>query len=143
MVYDELCHTTSQDVGEMKSKISVLSGFLAAELTDLSPDLILEARIFPVKFPGNNEDAVLVTGDTDFAIADRDYLRQRLESKVKILDFNLEEVRRLSPFFKWLGLENRYLSKCVREITSVGDTSGVVASSATRSMQRKARFLVQ
>lgn len=142
MVYDELCHTTSQDVEDIKSKILVFASLLVVEPADLNPVPISEATIFPLKYPGNSS-VELASGNVDFAIADRDYLRQRFESKAKILDLNLEEVRRASPFFEWLNFQGRYLSKRLKEITSVGAESGVVAASATREMQRKASYLLR
>lgn len=142
MVYDELCYSTSQDVADIKLKILVLANLMAVEPTDLDPTPMLEATIFPVKYPGN-PSVELSNGIVDFAIADRDYLRQRFESKAKILDLNLEEVRRASPFFEWLNLQSRYISKRLKEITSVDAVSGVVAPSATREMQRKASYLLR
>lgn len=142
MVYDELSHTTSQDVADIKSKIMVFASLMATGRTYLNPAPILEASIFPLKYPANPA-VELATGKIDFAIADRDYLRQCFQSKAKILDLTLEEVRRASPFFEWLNFQDRYLSKRLREITSVGAVSGIIASSATRSMQRKAMYLLR
>ncbi len=142
MVYDELCHTTSQDVADVKSKILVFASLLAVEPADFNPVPMSEATIFPLKYPGS-PSVELANGSVDFAIADRDYLRQRFEGKAKILDLTLEEVRRARPFFEWLNFQGRYLSKRLREITSVGAVSGVVATLATRQMQRKARYLLR
>ncbi|OAA54856.1 ATPase-like, ATP-binding domain protein [Cordyceps fumosorosea ARSEF 2679] len=142
MVYDELSRTRSQDVTDIKSKILVFASLLAAEPTDLEPAPILEASVFPLKYP-DNPAVKLVKGNIDFAIADRDYLRQRFQGRAKILDLTLEQVRRASPFFEWLNFQGRYLSKRLKEITSVGAVSGVVVSSATQAMQRKAKYLLR
>ncbi|KAJ6783075.1 hypothetical protein PWT90_06075 [Aphanocladium album] len=142
MVYDELSRTSSRDVADIKSKIMVFASLLAIEPIDLNPAPILEASIFPLKYPANPA-VEFANGNVDFAIADRDYLRQRFQSKAKILDLTLEEVRRASPFFEWLNFQDRYLSRRVKEITSVGSISGTVASSATHAMQRKAKYLIR
>jgi hypothetical protein len=78
-----------------------------------------KAKIFPVSYPCKSGQSYrpdeLCSLDTEFAIGDRESLETTLRLDVKMLDFNLTEVRRLQPFFKWLMMEGRYLSRCVTE----------------------------
>lgn len=79
--------------------------------------LSVECEIFPVRFPDG--DVQCVSAHTQFFIGDRGSLRSAFEHSVKFLDFNLEEVSQLRPFFKWARLDGRYVTRCVRESTSV------------------------
>ncbi|KAF5576686.1 hypothetical protein FPCIR_12476 [Fusarium pseudocircinatum] len=80
---------------------------------------ILKAKVFPVSHPFKTGQPFkpneLCSVDTEFAIGDRERLNSVLGSDIKMLDFNLIEVRRLQPLFRWLSIEDRYLSRCVTE----------------------------
>ncbi|KAH7216265.1 hypothetical protein DER44DRAFT_765808 [Fusarium oxysporum] len=80
---------------------------------------ILKAKVFPVSHPREtgqpSKPDELCSVDTEFAIGDRERLKIFLKMKIKMLDFDLIEVRRLQPFFRWLSIEDRYLSRCVKE----------------------------
>lgn len=126
MVYDDLVQPDSgRTVDEAKSAISSLNSFLIAEEEEEEeqasppyPKILLKSPVFPV-LDQSGKVSLQSAADTDFAIVDREYLSVRFASRIKSLDFNLEETRILEPFLEWCGLGNRYLSQCVREYTSV------------------------
>jgi hypothetical protein len=60
----------------------------------------------------------------NFCINDRPIYAAALKEKVNFLDFSVEEVHRLRPVIKWLGLNERYLSN-VAEKTSVDESQGI------------------
>lgn len=80
---------------------------------------IRQTKIFPVRNPDG--DVWLRSLDTDFAIANRQGLRRNLQDHIRILDFDLEDVRWLWPFFQWLEIEDRYLSRCVKRSATVSE----------------------
>lgn len=121
MAYDELkemaARVPSPSITAVKETIWALNSLLvsADEFPDEEPIFI--GKVFPVKYP--NGSIKLQTGRTQFAITDRKTLGDIFGPRAKILDFSLDEVRRLRPFLSWLGLETRYLSTMVREISTV------------------------
>ncbi|KAG5655328.1 hypothetical protein KAF25_010480 [Fusarium avenaceum] len=60
------------------------------------------------------------------------------EDRIAILDFDLEDVHQLKPFFTWLKIEIRYLSRCVRETTSISGDSGSPITSRKRDLRLEA-----
>ncbi|KAK2592305.1 hypothetical protein QQS21_009995 [Conoideocrella luteorostrata] len=143
LVYDELRQTKSeQNITELKTTISVFSSLLETEQRfSFDPKPIREASIFPVRYCDGA--AVLRSADTEFAIGDRDYLREKFKDRISLLDFDLEEVRRLKAFFEYLGLTYRYLSNCVEEYTSVSDHSGRLIESGPHNLKRKAYYILR
>ncbi|KAJ4267510.1 hypothetical protein NW762_003617 [Fusarium torreyae] len=121
MAYDELkemgARVPPPSVTAVKETIWALSSLLGSEddLPDEEP--IFLGTVFPVKYP--NGSVKLQSGRTQFAIADRKALRDIFSLQAKMLDFTLDEVRRLRPFLSWLGMEGRYISTAVREISTV------------------------
>lgn len=142
MVYDELLHTSRQmTINEVKSTIWSFNALLQTEQDRLDPRPLLEARVFPVKFPDGTK-ALTSTG-TAFAIADRDYLDSLFKDRIRVLDYSLPEVRLLKPFFEWAGLTSRFLSACVKEITSVADGRRRPISLPNRDLKPKAHALLR
>ncbi|KAM0245885.1 hypothetical protein ACHAP5_005035 [Fusarium lateritium] len=76
-----------------------------------------ENTMFPVRYPDGR--VLLENVDSNLLIGDHEGLKARLQSKVKLLDLGLCEVRRLSSLFWNLGPKVRHLSSEVMEITSV------------------------
>ncbi|RGP66278.1 hypothetical protein FSPOR_6656 [Fusarium sporotrichioides] len=132
--YDGLVNFTSTDVDEAKK--SLLSFMDEAEfLHEYPPEPIQRAKIFPVEYPATTgqprSSTKLCSLETEFFIGDRDYLKKPLQSKVKMLSFNVTEVRRLQPLFRWLSIEDRYLSKCVEEMLDVVPSSNSIQQDVT------------
>jgi hypothetical protein len=79
----------------------------------------------------------------DFAIIDGQRYIDALKSKLKILDFTLDEVRHLRPLIQWAGLTDRYLSRSVVEQTIVDDKRCIKDRDLTRDLALKAGAFVR
>jgi len=141
MVLDELVEKGARQasVEEVKETLWALTSFLVSRTPSSSPRRINESRVFPVRY--NNGQVVLQTSKVEFGIVDRQHLGDSFESQAKLLAFNLEEVRFLKPFFAWTGLEKRYLSKMVKEISRTEGGEPVLITSRNRSIGQKASGL--
>lgn len=140
MAYDELKQmgerTPSPSIAAVKETIWALNSLLISAHSFPNGKPIFSGNVFPVRYP--NGPVRLQTGQTQFAIADRKSLGDVFSSQAKILDFDLDEIRRLKPFFSWLELEMRYLSSMVKEISTVdgGRMSGL--SQPDREIRQRA-----
>ncbi|KAJ3546237.1 hypothetical protein NM208_g2100 [Fusarium decemcellulare] len=141
MVYDELRQSPQSSREEVKVAILSFNRLLQAERTNLDPEPIRKAKIFPVRYP--NGSVILDSVDVEFAIGDRDKLKANFQDKISLLDFDLGDVRRLKPFFEWAGLQERYLSNSVRERTSISSELGRPISSPNRDLKRKAYYIAR
>ncbi|OXV09681.1 hypothetical protein Egran_02556, partial [Elaphomyces granulatus] len=128
-------------VKEIKQTIWVLNSFLQSETEYPNPEPILKSHIFPVRDPDGQVE--LCTSAMAFAIADRKHLYDLFSNKAKIFDFNLNDVSRLEPFLKWAGLENRYLSCSVKEISTLCGDSNRRMSNPDRDISRKSHGLLR
>lgn len=142
MVYDELKQEPqTNSIEDISVAMLALSNLLRNERTWPDPSPLLKAKIFPVKY-GNNEP-VLRSTDADFAISDCAHLREHFWGRAAMLNFDLEDVNRLRPFFTWTGLEKRFLSNSVKDITSVLPNSGNPIRAAGRDLRRKAYYILR
>ncbi|KAH7320590.1 hypothetical protein B0I35DRAFT_459384 [Stachybotrys elegans] len=141
MVYDELLEGSRKSIEEIKSALRSFSSLLRSDPTHLDRAPLLKASVFPIKYPDGSTK--LQSADTSFAIVDRQDLGSKFASKIKLLDFSLEEVRYLKPFFKWLNMEGRCLSNCVRQITSVWGGNQRPITVPQRDLKRKAHALLR
>lgn len=123
MVYDDLMGTNSAStIDETVSKIWSLNALLPGNRSSVDPEELRRKRIFPVVYPDGT--TALVSTSTQFAIKDREYLALKFSGKIKILNFNQEEVRDLKVFFDWIMISHRYISASIKELTSIsGDTA--------------------
>lgn len=123
MAFEELKYMGSQEPGpsvfKVKETIWAFNSLLDSEGGCPGSHEMMHRKILPVRYP--NGFVKLHAMVEDFAIANRKALKEIFETRVKLLDFTLDEVRRLGPFFEWLGAESRYLSTMVREISTVAD----------------------
>ncbi|KAF5638186.1 uncharacterized protein FTJAE_5432 [Fusarium tjaetaba] len=126
-----------------ETKVAVLSlnGLLQTETTRLDPEPIRQAKVFPVRYPTGT--IVLCSVSVDFAIGDRDKLKTMFRDKIALLDFEMDEVRRLRPLIEWLGLQYRYLSNSVEESTFICSDSERPISTPNRDLKRKAYHIVR
>lgn len=141
MVYDELKEKGTSKratVAQVKETLWAFNSFLSAERELPSPEPILKGRLFPVYDKGQVE---LQSAETTFAIVDRKPLEDAFRDKARLLDFTLDEVRRLKPFFQWADLEPRYLSTTVKEVSALEGGYQVPISSLERDIRRKAHAL--
>lgn len=142
MLYDDLVQASAEmTVDEVKDKIWQLATFLEPSMAVPSPGGLLGAPVFPVR--SGDGSVSLRPASADFAIIDREHLAARFEGRIKVLDYTLEEVRRLKPFLEWAGLQGRYLSACVKEITSISDGRVRSISTPNRDIKRKAHAILR
>ncbi|KAF5970597.1 hypothetical protein FBULB1_9625 [Fusarium bulbicola] len=141
MVYDELRQSSGKNTEETKVAVLSLNGLLQTETTRLDPEPIRQAKVFPVRYP--NGTVVLSSVSVDFAIGDRDKLKMMFRDKVALLDFEMDEVRRLGPLIEWLRLQDRYLSNSVEESTFICSDSEHPISTPKRDLKRKAYHIAR
>ncbi|KAM0239528.1 hypothetical protein ACHAP5_008251 [Fusarium lateritium] len=141
MVYDDLRQSPRSSPEEVKVAILSLNEFLQIEPAYLDPEPIRKARVFPIRYP--NGTVSLGSIDVDFAIGDREKLKTAFEDRISLLNFDLEEARRLKPLFDWLRLSDRYLSSCVKEDTSLSGHSGLPILSGKRYLRTKAYHITR
>lgn len=141
MVYDELRQSSGNNTVETKVAVLSLNGLLQTETTRLDPEPIRQAKVFPVRYPTGT--VVLSSVSVDFAIGDRDKLKTMFRDKVALLDFEMEEVRRLRPLIEWLKLQDRYLSNSVEESTFILGDSERPISTPNRDLKRKAYHIAR
>lgn len=100
----------------------------------------VHSRVFPVILP--NGDHQMLTALDSFAINDREHYALHLRGRIKLLDFSMEDIRKLRPFIKWAGLSGRYLSQLVTEKT---EFEGIYdpEKSLKRDLVRKASAFVR
>lgn len=141
MLYDELKQPSPQsDINDIKDAMLSLSSRLQTSPTLLDPQPILDANIFPVRYC--NGEVVLRSAKVDFAIPDRDNLSNMFKEKITMLDFELEDIRRLKSFFEWTKLQGRYLSSCVKEGTSVSGI-GRPITTEIRDLKLRAYYILR
>ncbi|KXH68846.1 hypothetical protein CSAL01_00114 [Colletotrichum salicis] len=138
MAIDELKDAASggsAGLTEIKESIWIVNSLLSSVSTPPSPKTLLKSPIFPIKRPDWQVEAGSVA--TEFCIIDREPLEFLFKDKVKLLDFTLKEIARLRPFIEWMQLQDRYISSCVKEITSFH--GGTSTSTATLNPHRQIR----
>lgn len=143
VVYDELIQlgraSLPPSVKQIKGQIWAFNSLLASSEELPSPTPLLESPIFPVSEP--NGQIALCDAKTEFAIIDRAPLEESFAAQVKTLNFACDEVRQLDRFFRWLNLESRYLSRAVKEISTVQGMEKCPTSSKDRLIRPKAHAL--
>jgi hypothetical protein len=141
MVYDKLMGP-DLSVEETKQTLETFNSLLLASKSDeFDPIPILEKKVFPVRFPTG--DVRLLTGSDGFALLDRKSLGDDFADQANFLDFSIDEIRSLQPLIKWASLEERYLSKAVKEISSADAHSTRPISSPYREIKLKAHALLR
>ena len=83
---------------------------------------LVEASVLPIKFAnggGGFASASSKDNCVDFAIVNNTIHWDAFEGKIVILDFSLEEIRDTRPLLVAMGLEERFSSKLVNEVTEV------------------------
>ncbi|KAF7558422.1 hypothetical protein G7046_g5742 [Stylonectria norvegica] len=145
MVYDELIgkgvREPAPSISDVKKDIWAINALLQTSEKPPDAERILKSRIFPVCYP--NGRTTLQTARTQFAVLDRKPLGDIFAAQAKFLDFTLDEVRRLKWFLKWLGLDGRYLSVVVKEISTVGGSEMTRLQHPDRDISQKAHDLLR
>jgi hypothetical protein len=141
MVYDKLTGSVLS-LEEAKETLQVFNSLLPVSVgEDFDPAPILKKEVFPVRFPDGH--VRFLTGSDGFALLDRKSLGDDFKDLAKFLDFSIDEIRALQPFIRWARLEDRYLSKAVKEISSVDARSTRPISSSYREIRLKAHALLR
>ncbi|KAI1327062.1 hypothetical protein F5Y16DRAFT_421235 [Xylariaceae sp. FL0255] len=144
MAIDELKDAASQpssSVLEIKESISTVNSLLVNETNLPSPSAIMETSVFPIRYPSGG--VTLGPFKTEFFVVDREQLGESFAPKVKLLDFSLKEVAQLRPVFHWLGLQDRYLSNCVKEVTSFPGQGATLISAPNLQIRHKAHAFLR
>jgi hypothetical protein len=143
MVHDKLvAEASGQSTPErIKQTIWRLNSYIqtAKQLPD--PRQVLNAKVFPVRLPTGTVE--LCSSPVDFTINDRKHLSDLFSDKARSLDFDVDEVILLEPFLKWTGLDKRYLSSSVKEVTVVHGAADFTLAPPTRSIAQKAHGLLR
>ncbi|KAF5556276.1 hypothetical protein FNAPI_5799 [Fusarium napiforme] len=139
ILYDRLIKSPKCEPQQMKEAIFILNDFLRSEPEFLDPQPLRDAEIFPIRSPDGTVS--LKSVETEFAVEDNHNLRITFEKHISLVDFDLREFHRLKPFFRWLRLESRYLSRCVREDVRAVTTSGGFFTPRTVPIPYKKRNL--
>ncbi|KAH7188072.1 uncharacterized protein B0J16DRAFT_396233 [Fusarium flagelliforme] len=119
--YDKLLtlSTDTEDHSMVQGLLLSLMDETKGSLNEFPPAPMHKVNIFEVNSPQRSGQPYIPTKlcsvDTDFAIGDRPEFRIELAHDIKMLAYDLKVVRRLQPLFRWLSIEDRYLSRCVKE----------------------------
>ncbi|QGI68189.1 hypothetical protein CEK27_012160 [Fusarium fujikuroi] len=140
--YDSLLNETSDNPDLIKEIILKFGKEFGECVPQIPAKPLQTKKILPVRHPDGT--VVLCSVDTDFAIADRIRLAMLLDNSIKILNFGLDEVRHLWPFFEWLEIADRRLSLCVTEwVTRTPDGPSVLNEPYSRDLRRKAHYITR
>ncbi|EQB58063.1 hypothetical protein CGLO_01742 [Colletotrichum gloeosporioides Cg-14] len=126
---------------EIKDLIWAVNSLLPTVQKPPSSRDVLKTKVFPIAYP--NGRVTVGTATTGFCIIDRESLRFSFRNKVNFLDFTLEQVARLRPFLEWTHLEDRYLSCCVKEITSFHGGPATPIMNPQRQIRNRAHALLR
>ena len=145
MVYRSLLGAASSNasVQRVKELLLTFNSLLPGEPKPPNPRRLLQSRIFPVKLSGDGNTTALCSREMEFFIVDRDDLFAAFGDHVRCLDLSLNEVCRMRPFISWAGLESRYLSRCVKEVSKVHGGVEWPIRDSKRDMRRKAHGLLR
>jgi hypothetical protein len=144
MAVDELKEAGSREptsVAEVKESIWAVNSLIPSSANCPNPGGIAKKRIFPVKHPNGAITCASIT--TEFFVIDREPLREYFETVVKLLDFPLEDVVKLSHFLEWARLGDRYLSHRVKEITSFHGGGATPILNPDRQIKNRAHALLR
>ena len=126
---------------KIKETMALICG-LGSEEADLSS--LVGAKVLPVKLA--NGECSLASASSkdesvDFAIVDNAAHRNAFKGKIAALDFSLEEIRDIRPLLLAMGLESRFSSKLVKEVTDV--SGGSQDHEMTRNLRIKSQAIVR
>lgn len=118
VVYQDLLELNPREaaVDDVKDLLRTMSSQIEIKSPESSAAELFQRPILPVR--DVNGRVTLRSSDTDFVIIDRKRLGDIFHDSVKMLDFSFSEVCHLHPLIRWAALEDRYISRLVKE-TSV------------------------
>ncbi|KAL6793013.1 hypothetical protein J3E68DRAFT_451446 [Trichoderma sp. SZMC 28012] len=145
-----LIYTELSKLGESKPTVELVKEQFFAfkdhfhmirDYKDIKPDGMKKFKIFPIRQPGAQQNIQFCDGNTEFAIADTLPLEENFRNQIKTLGFTFDELHSLGPVIRWLGLEERYLSRLVTETSKVEDDDRVLNHSLSHNIESRARDL--
>ncbi|KAJ0273012.1 hypothetical protein COL940_010130 [Colletotrichum noveboracense] len=144
MVYKFLLSSsklTSATLSNVKAAMLALNtyGDFRGRHSTLDPAPLLKEKIFPVRHPDGKVTLEPIT--TEFFILDRKNFGVKFASKVKLLDFTVEETQALKTVFVWLRMGDRYLSFFVRDQDLLLDVYSSSPVQPYRDIKRRAYAL--
>ncbi|KAL8736556.1 MAG: hypothetical protein Q9181_002384 [Wetmoreana brouardii] len=107
--------------------------------TDLSS--LVEDKVIPVKLANGESSFAAALSKEDFVIMENIIHWDAFKGKITVLDFSLEEIRDTRPLLLALGLEKRFSSKLVKEITDV--RGGSQNHEMTRNLRIKSQAIAR
>jgi hypothetical protein len=119
--------------------IWAINSMLTSEGSSSASDALKDAKVIPVMLA--NGLIKLRSSRENFSIIDRQKFADAFKGKAVTLVFNLTQVRNLRPFLKWFGLEKRYLSRAVTEVSRFAGLPGALISNQDRKLSCKAHAL--
>lgn len=141
MLYGKLKGSHAAAIEEVKGDLLEFSALLPTSKKSFDPNPVRTSSIFPVRLP--NGEVELLAAKDEFAIADRKHFAEDFAGKVAFLDFDMGDFQRLRAFLEWAGLEDRYLSRSVKEISTADKASTRPLSEPDRAIHRKAHALLR
>jgi hypothetical protein len=131
---EELLKSPPTTAEEAREVLALLND--AQDVSWFSTSQLCEKVMFPVRYPDGR--VLLENRDSGFLIGDRQGWNVRFDKRIKLLDMELSEVRRLSSLFWKLCLAARYLSSRVTEGTSILAIDESPVSLDSRDLKHKA-----
>lgn len=105
---------------------------------------LIEAKVLPVKLAnglGSFASASSKNEGVEFAIVENNIHWEAFKSRIVVLDFSLEEIRDTRPLLLALGLEERFSSILVKEVTDVN--GGSQDREMTKNFRIKSQAIVR
>lgn len=142
MLYDKLkSPSLSATVDEIKGDLLEFNALLGTSKKEFDPEPMRKNTIFPVKHPDG--EVTLASATDSFSINDRSNLAEHFIGKAPFLDFEMETVHRLRPLVEWAGLQERYLSRSVKEISTADKESTQLLTQRDRAVNARAHALLR
>ena len=113
-------------------------------LGETDPSSLDEAKILPIKLANGSRSFAAVSsadGSMDFAIIERTTHSDAFRGKISELDFSIEEIRDTRPLLRAIGLDDRFSSKRVKEVTDV--SGGSQDREMTKNLRGKSQAIVR
>ncbi len=128
---------------QIKETMALICGLSVGE-TDLSS--LVEAKVLPVKLANGVGSFASASSRksfffVDFAIVENTIHWDAFKGKIVVLDFSLEEIRDTRPLLLAMGLEERFSSKLVKEVTDVRE--GSQDHEMTKNLRIKSQAIVR
>ncbi|KAH8800361.1 hypothetical protein F5884DRAFT_891279 [Xylogone sp. PMI_703] len=120
-------------VPDKRSIMQEMLNICAFDVTPQAVEKLCNCKFLPVKLPSKEIQWLDRSGT--FAIVDRRDYGQVFTGRIRVLDFSLEEVHSLKPLLFALGLGEKYLSRAVREETTV--EGGLINEHLTADLRGK------